>query len=81
MGLCRKWVSSSISLQTICIALGSEKFLSGEKVYRKKKRTVNVLGYEFKYITLLTEFQYFTEQGRASLQEYLWEMRSKMAVW
>lgn len=42
---------------------------------------MNVLGYEFKYITLLTEFKYFTEQGRASLQEYLWEMRSKMVVW
>lgn len=51
------------------------------KSTEKKKRTVNVLGYEFKYITLLTEFQYFTEQGRASLQEYLWEMRTKMAVW
>lgn len=33
MGLQSKWVSSSISLLKVCVALGSEVFLSGEKVF------------------------------------------------
>lgn len=35
IGLRSKWVSSSISLLTVYITLGSEMFLSGEKVCRK----------------------------------------------
>lgn len=39
-----------------------------------------MLGYEFKYFTVYTEFEYFTVQSRASVQVYLCEMRLKIMI-
>lgn len=60
MALWSKWVTSSISLLKVCIALGSEGFLSGKEVFIKGRVGI-VLGYEFRYFAVGGEFEYLYE--------------------